>query len=172
MTQSGKKRILALLLTAAAGAALHFLYSALPGPITALVSPVNESIWEHTKIILWPYLLAAVLINRGGEKHCLRPWLLTALILVAAMLSLGYLYHIALGGESMVFDIGLYLILMALGFVLPKLFPGPWNGLLWELVLWITVALAVAVLLFTFFPPEGILFTDLSGANTWSRIPC
>lgn len=172
MTHTRKRMLLAFVITAALGVGLHFLYELLPNPITALISPVNESIWEHLKILFWPYLAAALILNRRGEKHSPRPWLLTVLLMTAVMLSVGYLYHIILGGESMAFDIGLYVVLMALGFVLPRLFPGPWNGLLWELVLWLVAAVGVAIVIFTFFPPEGILFTDLSGANTWSRITC
>ena len=40
------------------------------------------------------------------------------------MLSAGWLFHIVLGGESMAFDIGLYFVLMAAAFLLPRLFPG------------------------------------------------
>ena len=34
-----------------AGCALHFLYEWLPSAITALFSPVNESLWEHVKLV-------------------------------------------------------------------------------------------------------------------------
>ena len=172
MASSKKKLLLAFVITTAAGFGLHFLYHLLPNPVIALISPINESLWEHVKILFWPYLAAALILNHKGGEHRIRPWLLTSLLMVAAMLSIGYLYHIVLGGESMFFDIGLYLVLMVLGFLLPALFPGPWTGFLWELVVWITAALAVAIVLFTFWPPSGLLFTDLSGANTWSRITC
>ena len=33
-----------------AGAGLHFLWQALPNPLFALISPVNESVWEHLKL--------------------------------------------------------------------------------------------------------------------------
>ena len=36
----------------------HFVYDALPSPITAIFFPVNESIWEHIKM-----LFSAIIFN-------------------------------------------------------------------------------------------------------------
>ena len=40
-----------------------------------------------------------------------------------------------------------------------------------DLLVLLVVALGAALLLFTFLPPAGLLFTDLSGARTWSSYP-
>ena len=48
-----------------AGAGLHFLWQALPNPLFALISPVNESVWEHLKLLYWPMLAAALVLARG-----------------------------------------------------------------------------------------------------------
>ena len=37
------------------GAALHFLYNVWPNPLTAVLAPVNESVWEHLKLLYWPF---------------------------------------------------------------------------------------------------------------------
>ena len=164
------KRLLgAFVITTLAGACLHFLYDFFPNPVTALFSPVNESIWEHLKLIYWPYLAALFVVtgkagrgNRGG-------WLFTLLVISVAMLLVGYVYHISLGGTSMAFDIGLYVILMALGFWLPgRLKSVPGSG---TAVFFLVVLLGVALVLFTFLPPDHVLFADLSGVNTWYTIP-
>ena len=47
MEDSTKRAMLYYLAAAALGAALHFLFAWLPNPLTALVSPVRESVWEH-----------------------------------------------------------------------------------------------------------------------------
>ncbi len=39
----------------------HFMYDLFPNNIFALVFPVNESIWEHMKIIYYCLLLSSVL---------------------------------------------------------------------------------------------------------------
>lgn len=167
------RRILPVFVLAVVGGTLlHFVYELFPNPVCALFSPVCESLWEHLKILYWPFLLALLFLTRGGEKGCRAPWLLSLLVICGLMLGAGYFYHIGLGGDSMFFDIGLYVILMALGFLLPRLFwplgkAGWWSGLLWVL----TILLGAAILLFTTFPPRGLLFADLSAARTWVTIP-
>ena len=49
-----------------AGAGLHFLWQALPNPLFALISPVNESVWEHLKLLYWPMLGAALVLAEEG----------------------------------------------------------------------------------------------------------
>lgn len=95
----GKKQIgLAFLLTALAGCLLHGLYALWPNAFTALVSPIWESLWEHLKILVWPYLAAALVLT-WNRPTGIRPWLLSLLLMCAGMLGAGYLYHIVLGGE-------------------------------------------------------------------------
>lgn len=173
MKSLSKQLLIIFALTTVLGACMHFLYSIFPNPVTALISPVNESLWEHLKILFWPYLAALLYLTRGGERGCRAPWLLSLLIISALMLLLGYLYHVVMGGEQMLVDIGIYVLVMTLGFLLPGLLHGvadkPFLG---DLAIVGAVALAVAILLFTFLPPDHILFIDLSGANTFARIPC
>ena len=49
------------------GAALHFLYDVWPNPLTAVLAPVNESVWEHLKLLYWPFLAAAFVLARGAD---------------------------------------------------------------------------------------------------------
>lgn len=39
----------------------HFLYEILPNPIFSILFPVNESIWEHMKLISTPTLIFSIL---------------------------------------------------------------------------------------------------------------
>jgi hypothetical protein len=39
----------------------HFVYDVMPSPITAIFFPVNESIWEHMKIIYTSYLIYSMI---------------------------------------------------------------------------------------------------------------
>ena len=153
------------------GGGLHFLYQYVPGAVSALFSPVNESLWEHVKLIYWPYLLFALWLNRGRPGG-VRPWLLVLPGLCALMLLLGYLYHIVLGGEAMWVDLAIYAVVMALGFWLPTQFSGPFSGVKWALPVIVSAVLGVLIGLFTLWPPEHILFVDLSSASAWFQIPC
>ena len=88
------------------------------------------------------------------------------------MLLLGFGYHILLGGRALWADILLYVLLMVLGFWFPTRFSGPFEGPLWLLPPLLTVLLATAILLFTLWPPQLILFTDLSLSGAWLSLPC
>ncbi len=173
MEKSTKKWILSYLAAAALGVLLHFLFTWFPNPVLALVSPVRESIWEHVKLLYFPLLGTSLLVGRGGKGVGRAPWLLSTLAVCAILLGAGYLYHITLRGESLYVDLALYFILMAVGFLLPRV--------LWPLCEWpgtdkaavaLTVLLGALIVWFTFFPPDTALFADLGGAvRTFLRIP-
>lgn len=173
MEKTTKKLLLYYLIAAALGTALHFLFTWLPSPVTALVSPVRESVWEHVKLLYFPLLGAALLLGRGGGGAARTPWLLSLTVCCAILLGVGCLYHITLRGESLYVDLALYFVLLAVGFLLPRA--------LWPLCEWPgtdKAAVALAALLgglivwFTFFPPEAALFADLGGAvRTFLTIP-
>lgn len=58
-----------------AGSALHFLYDLWPNPLTAVFAPVNESVWEHLKLLYWPFLAAAFVLTKDeadGPKKLVR----------------------------------------------------------------------------------------------------
>lgn len=159
----------AFAVTTLAGTCLHFLYDLIPCVITAPFAPVNESIWEHLKLIYWPYLTAMVLVTGKAGRGRRDNWLFSLLVISVSMLAVGYVYHISLGGDSVAFDIGLYIALLAFGFWLPgKLKPHTGRS---APVLFLTVLLGVCIVLFTFLPPDHILFADLSGVHTWYTIP-
>lgn len=89
----------------------------------------------------------------------------------AVTLALGYLYCIVWGGKGMWVNILIYLLSMALVFWLPKPLEARLQGRWSELFLLLAIALGGAIWLFTFLPPDHILYADLSGVNTWTVIP-
>ncbi len=153
------------------GAALHFLYKWMPNAVTALISPVSESLWEHVKLIYWPYLLAAFWLNRGRPGG-MRPWLFALPLMCLVMLALGYSYHILLGGEALWVDVAVYLVTMAFGFWFPTQLSGPFPGIRWMLPVVLALVLGFLIGLFTLWPPDFLLFTDLSPTGAWLSLPC
>lgn len=152
------------------GVLLHFAYDRFPNPVTALISPVRESLWEHLKILFLPLLLSGWFL---GGRRGKTPWLCANLLVCGATLLLSWLYHVVLEGDALVFDLLLYAVMMLAGFLLPRV--------LWPLSEWpgvgaacaiLTVLLAVLLIVFTYTPPAGILFADLSGGvRTFLTIP-
>ena len=172
MPRLSGKLLTAFVAVTLAGACLHFVHDFFSNPVVALIAPVNESIWEHLKIIYWPFLVGALVLCRRSGRDSLGPWLLALLAICAAMLATGYLYHVTAGGDSVAFDIGLYVLLMGVGFLLAAAFNRPAVRRRTDLLLLLTIALGGAMVLFTFLPPDHVLFADLSGVNTWQVIPC
>lgn len=164
-----------ILLTFAAavvvGACLHFLYDLFPCTLTALIAPVSESLWEHGKLLYWPSLAVALLTVPTEGRRLWGARACSLLLGMAFMLVVGFLYHIPLGGESLLFDIVLYVLSMAICLLLPYLLDAPVLHKRQDLFLLLALALGAALVVFTFLPPTGLLFTDLSGVNTWSIYP-
>ena len=59
-----KKRVWIWLLTVGVGTGLHFLHDLWPVPLTAVFAPVNESVWEHLKLLFWPMLLGGIFLEK------------------------------------------------------------------------------------------------------------
>lgn len=161
--------LLTFLIASGLGVLLHFLYGWFPNPLIALISPVRESLWEHLKILYIPLLLSGLFL--GGKRE-LTPWLFSLLTVCGLMLLIGWLYNVVFRGQADIFNIILYFILMIIGFRLPRI--------VWPLADWpgvgaacaiLTVLLAALMVVFTFAPPHGILFVDLSSVHTWLTIP-
>ena len=171
MFYSKRQLILTWLAAILAGCVLHFLYEWLPNAATSLFSPVNESLWEHIKLVFWPFLGAALSLNRSRPGG-LRPWLLALPLMCALTLLLGWVYHIMLGGEAMWVDIAIYVLVMTLGFWLSTRFSGPFQGIKWLIPALAAILLAVLIGWFTLSPPDGLLFRDLAAVGSWLPLPC
>ena len=150
------------------GSLWHFLYPLLGShPLIALIAPVNESVWEHGKLALWPvtgwWLLYAA---RPGRRRQLQPdrWCTAALAAVAVALTamplLYYGYTGALGLSSLPADILIFLLALALGqgTGLHIYRRGP--ALPCRLSLLALAALLLAFAYLTFFAPPLPLFQD------------
>ena len=156
--------IISAVLAAAAGTALHFLYTISPNLISALLAPVNESVWEHLKLLFWPVLGAAVVLSARAPCR-IRLWcgFLTALLAMPVFL-LGMYYLLRrLGLSGLALDILLYYV---------TIFGGFW--LAWHLqragrlqrhcgiLLMLVILYGAGLILFTFAAPPLKLFSPPS----------
>ena len=148
-------------LTAAAGAALHFLYDLWPNALTAVLAPVNESVWEHLKLLYWPFLAAAFCLTRGAADSRHGWCALLIGLLAAPVLLLGVYYPLACGFSlhGLWLDILLYMLALAGGFFLAyqlrlRALPGALCGP----VVIAAGLYGAALALFSFAPPELPIF--------------
>ena len=112
-----KQYILSFFLTAILGTVWHDLYDLIPFRLVGVIAPVNESVWEHLKLLYFPVLAVGIplcLIRKTGQGGLL------AGILVMPIMMLGLYYTLA-GGfrmEALWIDILIYYVALALGWLL------------------------------------------------------
>ena len=145
----------------AVGCALHFLYDVLPHPLTALIAPVNESVWEHLKLLYYPTLLAALMLaKRTNAPYRLWSGFFAAL-LVMPLLLLGVYYLLAcgFGVTSLPLDIGLYVVTMAGGFLLAYLlYRSGWAERAAGILLMLVIFYGAFLIVFSFAAPPLDIF--------------
>ena len=156
-----KRYIGAFLAAAAAGALLHFAYDVLPVPLVGLFAPVNESVWEHLKLLFWPMLAAGFILCRKKPDQ-MRAWsgFLAALLLMPlGLLGIYYLLAAGFGVTALWIDLALYYLTLAGGFYLAYAMEksGKWSFLSGVMVLLVGLY-GAALILFTLAPPELPIF--------------
>lgn len=55
-----KYHIISTVITVISGVLLHFAYDLFPKDFTAIFTPVNESTWEHLKLLFYPVVILTV----------------------------------------------------------------------------------------------------------------
>ena len=147
------------------GTLLHFLYDWTGGNIWAApFSGVNESTWEHIKLLYWPLLVFA-LVQRFWFQNQENFWCVK---LAEILLGLGlipvlfYTYNGALGKSPDWVNIGIFYLSAALVFGLERLaFRRNWFRCKHPWVAILVIGLIGALfVVFTFAPPQIPLFRD------------
>ncbi len=161
------KTIAALFVALMLGIGLHELFSLFPSIITEFISPVNESIWEHVKIVFFPLLLVELAFFPRSHRPA---GLFSILLVSGGMLCAGWLYHVCFNGMALWVDLTIYGVCITLYFILSDALPIPkgWMSLLRGLIiLFIGIIFA-----FTITPPHGTLFHDARLADAWVLLTC
>lgn len=155
-----------------AGTALHFLYSLFPSPVTALFAPVDESLFQHAKLLFWPLLAGTFWLSKWDNAPK-TPRLWGLLIGIVLMLFAGYVYHVLLGGSAMWVDIVIYCVTMLIAFLaVPRLFRGRECPKACRYAADAAVLIfGFCLILFTFRPPANILFQELEPAGRFFPLP-
>ena len=150
------------------GSMLHFLYDFTGGnAIICLIAPVNESVWEHLKMILVPIILwwGIYYIFKGKQNNIDKDkWFTSALIAVITamitMLFLFYFYTGAFGVEILAVDIAILFISILAGQLMALHFYNYSKGINSKIALAILILIIVIFAIFTFNPPQLPIFQD------------
>ena len=147
---------------------LHFTFE-LSGnqPVVGVFSAVNESVWEHLKIAFWPAILYLIFEYRYLYKRTNNFFFAKAIGVYAIMLiipTIFYSYTI-FTEDNLIIDISSFILAIVIGqFLSYKILTfKKLSDRLKLISLVAIVILAVAFVVFTFYPPQIPLFQD---ANT------
>ncbi len=155
------------LFVCAAGTAPHFLYQWSGESVAAApFAAVNESVWEHMKLLFWPMLLWA-----GAERAVLGGYsrgfwpakALGTLLGLALIPALYYTYTGALDVSVMWVDIAIFFVAAAAAFLAEtRMLARDWRcrGGARASALVLLLLLSAAFVLCTFVPPRVPLFRD------------
>lgn len=154
------------ILTAVAGTLLHFLYDWTgQSRFIALFSAVNESIWEHMKLLYFPMFVFALIESRYFSKEYEKFWCAKLVGFTVGLTLIPVLYYTytgILGVSADWFNIMIFFLAAAAAFGLETKFMKN------DCFCWLSPAVSFAVLfliglvfvVLTFAPPRIPFFQD------------
>ena len=158
------------------GSVLHFAFEwSGSWPPVGVIAAVNESVWEHLKIAFWPALFYALFqypFFKGLNKNFIIAKATGIYVMPAAIVVLFYSYTAIIGGDILIVDILIFIVAVALGQLTSYklLTVGRLPSWLDKLGLAMVILLAVAMGVFTFYPPHLPIFRDAL-TSTYGILP-
>ena len=135
----------------------HFMYDWFPSVLTSIFFPVNESIWEHMKIIFYCLLIGSFLEKKGNNYYLnilVKP-LVGVLFYLIIFIPLYLIF-----GESMVISLSLmlftYIIMELLGIKISK--QEELNIKVLPIIIIVLISILFSIL--TYYPLHNFLFFD------------
>lgn len=147
------------------GTLLHFAYS-LSGSnfIIGLFTPINESIWEHTKLIFFPMLFYSLYINKNQKETfpaITSAMLFSSFLGVMLIITLFYTYSGILGYNLAIVDISIFYASVVLAFyvayclTLSEKITNHTN-----ILILLCISMVIIYMIFSVIPPEIPLFFE------------
>lgn len=161
------------ILTIGLGVLWHFLFDIFgENRFIGLFAPVNESVWEHLKILFFPFVIAMIIEYFIYGKHAYNFYTSKLIGLTVGILSIITNYYTAVGAfgiNNMVTNIGIYVISVIIAYALsymrmlktPKMAGGIWESS----AIAVIGIYFVLFLIFTYYTPRIPLFRDPTTMN-------
>lgn len=157
--------IIGIIFVIITGSLSHFLYNWTGNNyIIGLFTPVNESIWEHMKLVFFPMLIYSVfMIFIFREKYpCITSSLCLGILTGTLLIPIcHYAYIYIIGKDIFIFDIAIFIVSVLIAFLLSYKYAlscalQPYTVFPMGLV----CILLVCFVVFTYHPPAIRLFED------------
>ena len=160
-----KWKIISVIFIFLVSAFLHFIYDWIPSFFTSLFFPVNESIWEHNKIIIGSFLILAIIekIYYKKGKNVIFAEAISALvcmIIVMLIFTPVYLY-ILKTNDNMIVTFAIFIIAIIISQIVSYyLLQKEYHPRLEELGVILFVIFFLINIIFTYYPPKLAIFYD------------
>lgn len=157
--------IIGIIFVLVTGTLAHFLYDWTGNNhIVGLFTPINESIWEHMKLLFFPMsLYSLIMILKFHRKYsCITSALCFGILAGAFLIPLFYYaYTSVLGKNIFILDLGTFILSIVVAFWLSyKLTLSCRLETYTSLLCILVCILFVCYLVFTYHPPDAIIFQD------------
>lgn len=165
MKQLRNYTIIGIIFVLITGTLAHFLYGwSGKNDIIGLFTPINESVWEHMKLLFFPMSLYSLIMIFKFKEICpcitssLCFGILTGTLLIPVFF---YTYTYILGKDMFIFDIGTFILSVIIAFWISYKFTQlcilkPYTVLL----LILTAILFICFIIFTKHPPNIMIFIE------------
>lgn len=165
--------IIAALSAIGVGTLFHFLFE-LSGEnaFVGLFTPVNESVWEHLKLLFFPFAISMAIEYFLYGKEAYNFFSSKAIGLSAGLISVVANYYFivgAFGVNNMAVNIGIFISAMLTAYIISYLrmlkTPRFAGGIYEKIGIGIICAYFVLFIIFTYLPPHIPLFRDPTNMN-------
>lgn len=148
-----------------AGTLLHFAYEwSNSNPVVALFTPVNESTWEHMKLLFFPMVVFSIFLTAKLKKQypCIESGLALGTIIGTFLIPIVfYTYSGVLGFNLDVVNISAFYICVAVAFYSAFKFTQSCSAEKYSTLLFaILCAISIAFFIFTIYPLDIALFKN------------
>ena len=178
MQKSLKKyTILGIVFTAVTGMLAHFIYQwSGENLVAALFVPVNETVWEHLKLLFFPmivYTIFETLLLHSSFPELFYANIIGVFTGMASVVALFYTYSGVLGRNCTPVDIAIFFFSVILAFLTGYFLIQKTRGLYqWKwLILAGLVACTIAFFSFTWNPPSIGLFRNPEPISAFLGMP-
>ena len=149
------------------GSILHFVYEwSGNNPIVAIFGAVNESTWEHLKLLFWPAFIYSIIeyifVGKNFNNY-ITAKAVSYYIGIFLIISIFYTYTGVFGDNYLIVDISIFIISVIISqYIGYRITTGNYeiSSTLNFVSMIAIILLVLAFVLFTFYPPKIPLFQD------------
>ena len=165
MNKLKKLKILGIIMAFLLCFPLHFLYEKIPCFITSIITPVNESIWEHMKILFGSILISGILqkiivkIKKLDINNVLFSNFVASILSIPIFLIMFIPVYLLIG-KNLPITIIIMLIAIIIAEYISYIIMKKDNFKLESIVILLAIITYTVFGILTYYPPHNELFRD------------